>query len=373
MSSFKVCTGPCKRKLESSSGNFQRDSRKKDGLRARCKACTSSHASVKPSVDADDGFKEIAKSTLRGADGKVVAQWVKTQKAKSDSQEAFLAALKDLDKGWKKPGKIKKPKITSADLCTVIPLGDPHIGLYTWKDETGQDFDLKIAEQNLFTAVDQLVGLAPKAKQALLISLGDLYHADNSYNQTTKGTRVDVDTRWPKVLRVGIRVMRRCIDRLLETHENVRVIIEIGNHDENSAIMLGLALEQFYEGEPRVSIDTSPAKFHYFTWGRTLIGTHHGNGAKFKDLPSIMAVDRAKDWGNSDYRYFYTGHVHHQKVLEAGGVVMESFRTLAPGDAWHRGQGYRSGQELNLDIIHKKYGRINRHVIGINQILDAER
>ena len=81
---------------------------------------------------------------------------------------------------------------------------------------TGENFDLDIMERNLFAAVDQLVSLAPPAKHALVVSVGDYFHSDGQNNTTTKGTRVDVDGRTAKMIAVGIRTMRRVIDRGLK-------------------------------------------------------------------------------------------------------------------------------------------------------------
>lgn len=383
MALTKLCTGPCGRSLNL--GNFHADSRLSSGYRARCKVC-SSKARLKlhdvTRADNPDGRAELhgpapegyftrGRSTLYNKRGEIIAEWVKTAKDQEDEYKALLKAIKGIADDWVKPKAIKKPAAKLVDdLLTVIPLGDPHFGMLAWGQETGQDFDLEIAEANLIAAVDHLVSLAPRAKEALLINLGDFFHFDNSNTQTTQGTKVDGDTRWSKVLRVGIRAMRRCIDRLLETHEKVTVICEIGNHDSHSAVMLALALDQFYEKEPRVTIDTSPAKFHWYRFGKNLIGVTHGDTVKAKDLPGVMACDRAKDWGETDFRYWYTGHVHHDTVKEYPGVVVETFRTLAPSDAWHKGQGYRSGQDLKLDVIHKKYGRVNRHIVGIRQLWD---
>jgi hypothetical protein len=143
---------------------------------------------------------------------------------------------------------------------------------------------------------------------------------------------------------------------------------EIGNHDDHTSIMLSIALAQFYEREPRVTIDTSPEPFHWYRFGKVLIGVHHGDKTKTTNLLGVMACDRAKDWGETLHRYFYIGHVHHDSLKELPGVTVESFRTLAGRDAWHHGQGYRSGRDMKLDIIHREYGKINRYIIGIEQI-----
>jgi hypothetical protein len=324
-----------------------------------------------PSISqAPEGYYVKGESTLYDAEGNVKAKWVKTNK---EQEERFLALVKSFT-ALSEPLRaladpIPQQSNYNDDLLAVYPMGDPHIGLMAWPAETGGDaFDIKIAEDNLFAAVDHLVGLAPPAAHALIINLGDFFHADSKKNETTKGTAVDVDNRWPKVLATGIRVMRRLIDRALEKHKHVTVVNEIGNHDDHTSIMLSIALAQFYEREPRVTIDTSPEPFHWHRFGKVLIGVHHGDKTKNANLLGVMACDRAKDWGETLHRYWYIGHVHHDSLKEYPGVTVESFRTLASRDAWHHGQGYRSGRDMKLDIIHREYGKINRYIIGIEQI-----
>lgn len=320
-----------------------------------------------------EGFRLRGVSTLYDGAGNVAAQWVKSAKDHEHRLEQLADAVQSLAepfRGLAKPAK--PPKLANEDLLCIYPMGDPHFGMYSWADETGTDFDVEIAERNLFAAVDQLVALAPPAKQGLLLNLGDFFHTDSSSNQTARsGNPLDVDSRWSRVLSVGVRTMRRCIDRALQKHESVRVINEIGNHDDHSAVFLSLCLQQFYDREPRVQIDTSPQRFHWLRFGRSLIGVTHGDSAKYNDLPGIMAADRAKDWGETRYRYWYTGHVHHESVKEFHGCTVETFRTLAGRDAWHHGAGYRADRDMRCDVIHARRGKVQRFIVGIEQIEEA--
>lgn len=322
-------------------------------------------------VEVPEGYHLRGISELRGADGEVKLRWIKS----ASDAETRLIQLRDaiLEIGEEIPRakKAKAPRGTNEDLLCVYPIGDPHIGMHAWGLETGQDFDLKIAERNIVIALDKLVDLAPPAKHALVINAGDFFHADNAEAMTARGKHhLDVDTRWAKVLAVGVRIMRWIIDRTLEKHEHVTVICEIGNHDDHSAQMLALCLALYYEREPRVTIDTSPSKFHWYRFGKNLIGTTHGDTVKLPHLPALMACDRPQDWGETEHRYWYVGHVHHDQLKEYPGCIVETFRTLAPKDAWHAAHGYRAGQDLKLDIIHREYGRQNRHVVGIRQVFD---
>lgn len=299
-----------------------------------------------------------------------IGQWVKSKKDDDDRYNALLSAMTKIADAWHaEADPVAAPvEPLDDDLLAVYPMGDPHIGLLSWEPETGEHFDLKIAERNLCGVVDKLVMLAPPAREALVVNVGDYWHSDNKFNTTTAGTRVDVDGRWPKVLSVGIRIMRRIIDKALTKHERVTVINEIGNHDSHVSVMLSCCLAQYYERESRVVIDTSPAKFHWYRFGKVLIGVTHGDTVKAKDLGEIMACDRPKDWGETEHRYWLTGHIHHDTLKELRGVIVESFRTMAAADAWHRGQGYRSGRDMKVIVMHKDHGQILRHVVGIDQL-----
>jgi hypothetical protein len=124
------------------------------------------------------------------------------------------------------------------------------------------------------------------------------------------------------------------------------------------------ALSNIYENEDRLTVDTSPSKFHYFTFGKCLVGIHHGDGAKPADLPLIMAVDRAQEWGEAEFRYIWTGHIHSDNVKDFRGVRWESFRILAPPDAWAAGKGYRSRQDMKAIVLHKEFGEVARHIVN---------
>lgn len=320
-----------------------------------------------------DGFRVKGVSTFYKArpDGTMEkrGQWVKSQADATAKLDALAAAVERISEPFRGAARpTRAPRSVEKDLLAVYPMGDPHLGMHAWAAETGANFNLQIAERNLVAAVDHLVDLAPPAETGLVISLGDFFHADNGRSTTTAGTYVDTDTRWTKVLSVGIRAMRRCVDQALEKHKRVRVICASGNHDELTSLALSLCLANFYERDPRVDVDTSPDKFRWHRHGACLLGVAHGDDVKPADLQAAMVVDRAKDWGETLYRYFYCGHVHHETVKELPGLTVETFRTLAPRDKWHSAKGYRSGQDMRLHVWHKDRGKILEHSVGIEVI-----
>lgn len=120
-----------------------------------------------------------------------------------------------------------------------------------------------------------------------------------------------------------------------------------------------------------MTVDRSPAKHWYHRFGRCLIGSTHGDTGKLHELPGVMAVDRPQDWGETAHRRWYVGHVHHESVKEGHGATVETFQTLAPSDAYHKGAGYRSGRSMRSDLWHREHGWQTRNVVGIGQVLEA--
>jgi hypothetical protein len=148
-----------------------------------------------------DGYHVKGVSTYYDADGNVKGQWVKTKADEQHKLAMLLDAMSHLADAWQGAADpVPRPGKTDDELLCVYPMGDPHVGMFAWAEETGgDDFDLKIAEENMVTAVDTLVAGAPPASRALIIDLGDFFHGDNSENRTARsGNSLDIDTRWAK-------------------------------------------------------------------------------------------------------------------------------------------------------------------------------
>ncbi len=245
------------------------------------------------------------------------------------------------------------------------PIGDHHMGMLAWKHEVGSSYDLDISEQLLGKAITHLVRTTPACDRAAVVFLGDFMHYD-SFDAVTPRSRniLDSDGRFPKMVRAAVRTMRHTIETAAARHREVLVIVEIGNHDLSSSIFLMECLHNIYADNPRITIDICPSHFHYFTFGKNLVGTHHGHGTKYADLPGIMASDRSVEWGQTEHRAWWTGHIHTQKVFEYPGCSVESFRILAPADAWAYNKGYRAKRDMKAIILHAEHGEVARYSVN---------
>jgi len=318
-----------------------------------------------------EGFVVKGTSTLYGEDGDVRAQWVKTQQGPAQTLSQIREAIAEAMDGYKGVYRPRKaPKSDTSDLLACYVMGDPHIGCYAHAEEAGENFDVKIAREDLLNATSRLVAVAPKTDHALIANLGDFFHADNRGNTTTRGTPVDVDTRWPQVLQAGCMLMVDLITLALSKHPRVSVVNCIGNHDDHTSVMLSAFLAAYFHAEPRVEVLPTTNKFHYFEHGKTLIACTHGDTIKLQALSEIMATDQPEMWAKSQHRYWYTGHIHHTTRQELRGSVVESFRTLAAKDAWHMNSGYRSGRDMYCIVHDKEYGEVERHRCDIRRARD---
>lgn len=305
----------------------------------------------------------------RDGEGKIERVWTKTKTDKPNAEKMTELIITAVE-GYKGAGGVvKAPRTTSRDTMTVYPMGDPHLGMYAWGAETGEDFDVDIAERNLTEAMSRLVGCSVNSETALILNLGDFFHSDNNFNRTARNENsLDVDSRWGRVFQIGFRAMIQCIDEARSKHKKVVVKNLIGNHDDHTSQALAVALDAFFHKDKRVQIDTKPEKFWYYQFQKVLIAAGHGDTAKPDQLPNIMAADRPEMWGSTKHRYWYTGHIHSQNQKEYAGVIWESFKTLAGKDAWHAAQGYRSGRDMFCIIHHKDHGEIERHRVDVGML-----
>ena len=309
----------------------------------------------------DAGQKIKGKSTLTKDDeGNIV--WIKTttKQAAAELAESVTDSLKDL-KPWK---VVKKPTKTNSDLCTLYTLTDYHIGAYSWSKETGDDWDLDIAQKVLINGINDLVTGSPDSSQAIFCQLGDFLHWDGLISVTPTAKNVlDSDGRFEKLTEVATDACINIINLLLLKHEKVHVIMAEGNHDLAGSVWLRLLMRQLFSKNKRVTVEDSAFPYYKFPWGNTFLGFHHGHLSRIKQMPSKFYSEFAKEMGNSDYRYLHTGHLHQKEVIEDAGVICERHPTLSQRDA-HGARGFpktiRAAQSITYD---KNYGEIGRTVV----------
>ncbi len=359
--------------LRDTYGIFDKRSIRKRAKRLDVKPLTTKKLSqVKdiPLPALQDGYHVKGTSTLVGPDGETKNQWIKTDKDKEDQLRLLKEFAAGLAEDLRGSSIVSNPPKTSID-CLMANYIEPesHFGMYSWAGETREDYDLNIADDLLRRGAGRLIAAAPPARYALLSGIGDGLHADNQNNETTSGNKLDTDTRWGKVIKKYASFYRWFIEQLAVKHEHVMVKRVKGNHDDHSATAINLMLSFMFENNPRVIIDTGETIIKYHVFGKCLIGITHGDKSKPAALPLLMATDMPKEWGAAEFRYFQTGHIHHLTKKEHPGCVVESFRSIAAKDSWHAGQGYRAGRDMQMIVMHKDFGEVERHTVNLAQLV----
>ncbi len=326
---------------------------------------------IKQHPEAGPEFEMPAGHVIKGVSayvdqaGNVRSQWIKTREDQVDIEAAIKATFDDYN------GRSilsLPPTHVDADLATFYNIADHHLGMYSWAKETGEDYDLKIAEDLLLDSMGKLVSMTPASETAVVLNLGDFFHTDNTTNRTPlHGFQLDVDTRYPKVLQLGVKLNIACIELALQKHKHVTVRMLGGNHDPHSSYALSVALAAFFSNNERVNIDCSPSKFFHWRFGKVFVTATHGDTVKPDDMPGIMASRWPEDWGESKFRYAYLGHFHHKEKGggEGAGVVWEVFQTLAAKDAFHAYRKYTSGRSMVSITHHRERGEISRNIQSV--------
>ena len=311
-----------------------------------------------------EGQRHVA-STLVNGSGRIVQQWIKAlpEKERRDQEAArIIAELPRIIAELPPATPLPTPTgIHDDDLMSAYVIGDHHFGMLAWGEETGTDYDLAIA-QDMMRGAMRFLTWGTDAAKAVIVNVGDMVHADDESAMTRRsGHKLDVDTRWTKVLRATIVSVAAAIRSALESHTTVHAVMAPGNHDPHTARFLATALDIWYRDEPRVTIDTSPGARFYVEHGACLLGVTHGDKQKMTELESIMSAEMPQAWGRTKYRRWLCGHVHHKSVdKELRGCTVETFQTLAGKDAWHAEAGYMSERSMSRIDYHAVDGEVGR-------------
>ena len=311
-----------------------------------------------------EGYVTKGVSTYYNAEGKPSGQWVKA----SLTHEALVEAMREAIEGFKgnidPATPIVAPQGCDELLCNLYTFTDYHLGMLAWHKEGGSDWNVSIAEKTIVAALAQMIEQSPKAHTAVLNIQGDFLHTDGKIPVTPVSRHVlDADTRFPKLRKSAIRVIRSLVAMSLQRHQEVHLIIAEGNHDEESAGWLSDLFAVHYEEEHRITVSDSVLPFYVFEWGATMLGVHHGHKVKNESLPLLFAAQFPQEWGRTTRREIHCGHRHHRDEKEYNGVTVVQHPTLAARDAYAARGGWIADRAAWAITYHKKYGAVGRVMI----------
>jgi len=270
-----------------------------------------------------------------------------------DSMKAVEGAVRLLrENAPGKPGKASEqapgPK-SHPDSCMLeLGLVDHHFGMLSWSKETGQDYDLKIAEHWYERGIrDMLEKTAPFYVDKILMPVGhDFLHCnDPTYLTPAAGNRLDMEGRYSRIFEVAISSAVRAVQACLE-RAPVEVVLVPGNHDPQTSYHVAKYIEAWFRNDSRVEVDAGPNPVKYRDWGINLLGMVHGAVTKPDRLPSMLLLHNRKKLQRCSRYEMHIGHFHSRGSwkmhggMEEGGVTVRTLPSLASKDFWTHSKGW---------------------------------
>lgn len=303
-------------------------------------------------------------SALVDAEGRTVQKWIKTREDAAERDAAMRAVVDAFKEEIPRAEPVPAPANCNSDLLNQYTVTDLHFGMLSWKEETGSDYDLKIAEKLLLDWFAAAIKQSPDAGTAVLCQLGDLLHHDSHLSVTPTNAHVlDADSRLQKIIRVVIKTMRRIVQMLLEKHEHVHIVMCDANHDPAGGAWLREMFAAFFENEPRITVDSSASTYYVYEHGETSLFYHHGHRRNINNVDSVFAGKFRETYGRTKFSYAHIGHLHSDELKSTNLMKVERHETLSAPDAFAANGGWLSGRSAKVITYSKRFGFVGSAIL----------
>lgn len=218
--------------------------------------------------------------------------------------------------------------IPDAETYLNIPLADMHFGVtdYEYYKETQK----KVAYH-----------IRKKHKEILFIIGNDLLHNNDHRGRTASGREIqhfDMTKAWEEARKFYYPLLEEAL-----THSNkVKVMYIKGNHSES---LEWCFIQMLKERFPQIEFDDEFKERKVHMLGLNFVGANHGDKKTIKKLPENFATEFPAEWSIANTRTVFTGHLHHEKVIDNGGIVSRQLPTGVDVDNFHEDHGYTTAHK----------------------------
>jgi len=240
---------------------------------------------------------------------------------------------------------------SSEKVCGVISLQDLHFG--------------KPGNENMGMVMDKaicyLIGKAYanyNLEKIIFVIGPDTLNMDTFDGTTTKGTFVENSEKATKAYMKAFDAICLAIGKIKHFCNQLEVVFIPGNHDRLSSFHLIHAVSQVFKLTPDIIFDGTYKERKVVMYYDNMIALEHGD-ISFKNNPLLFATDFPKEWGNSKYRFLYTGHYHGRKTKEViteneeQGFVTRVIPALTSSDYWHYHNKWTNNHRAAIIHIHE--------------------
>lgn len=209
-----------------------------------------------------------------------------------------------------------------------VPLADMHFGIATY--EYYKDTQARI------------INLIQKGHEEILFVIGnDLLHHDNHRNQTASGREIeqaDMVQAWEDAKKFYYPLL----EYALLNASKVKVVYIKGNHSETLEWAFIQMLKTRFN---QIEFDDEYKERKVHMLGLNYIGCTHGDKKRMQNLSENFAVEFPAEWSIAATRTVLTGHLHHERVIDKGGLVLRQLPTGVNADMWHVDMGYTTAHK----------------------------
>jgi hypothetical protein len=255
---------------------------------------------------------------------------------------------------------IQPKNITKNGKTLVVGISDLHLGLLSTDHSTGNDYNVKIAEEMYLETIAKIKQeIKGKSFEKIIFMTGnDFLNADGLDNATNKGTPMENDSVWFDIVDKAIELVIRGINEFLSIAP-VDVIYVPSNHDLESFYGIMRAVQMYYRNNPNVKVDYSPLPRKYYQYGKNLIGFAHD--IEVRKALDIFTVEAKDQWSNSEHMYWMLAHLHTGMIYEKRGYL-EIYRLpcLSGWSRWSNNKGYmQTERKTQCFILDEEQGIVN--------------
>jgi len=318
----------------------------------------------------DSRIKKVSK--WQAQDGKWLQSIVYEKSNERNNLESFKRDLIKEISQYEFP-KLEMSYSNFNRLMACINIFDAHIEKMTLVSETGFGSKLEDNIQIFEKAFDELLTTAKAFSPEVIVFpiIGDFFNTNDSRMTTKRGTPQDNSTKHHDAFKVGVNLLRRCIDKATQVGPVIVPIVR-GNHDEDAIYYLATLLDTIYLDNPNVTIDATRLSRKYIQFGENLLGFAHGDSEKPDTLPLIMAEEQKEAWSKTKYRQWFLGDKHHhqdymfRKGKDFIGARVTYLRSITPTDFWHHKSGYIGvPKSAELYLFHFEEGQRANFTINV--------
>jgi hypothetical protein len=218
--------------------------------------------------------------------------------------------------------------VQESDTYLNVTLADMHFGIAKYK--------------NYIDTQTRIVNLIRKGHKEILFIVGnDLFHVDNFRNTTASGREiqhVDLIKAWEDAKLFYYPLLEEAI----KNSDKVKVIYTKGNHSESFEWSFVQMLKERYS---QVEFDDEFKERKVAMLGLNFCGTNHGDKKSINKLTENFAVEFPVEWSQAKTRTVYTGHLHHERVIDKGGLILRQLPSGVDADIWHDDMGYTTAHK----------------------------